>query len=427
MRNNTRIRVSVGRFLLAFCACLLPATSAAQPTSDTLRLQTVLEATGTTNPAILAARLNADIFAERVPRAGSLPDPILSIGLMNRVVDGFGTGTAMSMNSIQFTQRLPWPGKLGFSKSRVSHIAQAMRLDAAEMELQLLAQAKSVYFTIAYMDRAVTLMEDTHARLSDFLEVAASMYSAGNALQQDVLQAQVAIAKIVEDITVVQQSRSAAAARLNRLMSRDVSTPLPPLELPNIYDTLPPVEHLVALATRTSPAFEAASERILAAEAGVKAAGRAMYPDLSFTLGYGHRPDFPDVASVMVGFNIPLWAKSNQKPLRREMEVARSLEETNAIDLRQETEARLAELYAEAARDHRLFELYTSSILPQAGAAVETALSAYRVGSTEFLTLVDSQMTKNRYSIEAVRLKADYHRTVALIEALVGRPIGGTQ
>jgi cobalt-zinc-cadmium efflux system outer membrane protein len=57
---------------------------------------------------------------------------------------------------------------------------------------------------------------------------------------------------------------------------------------------------------------------------------------------------------------------------------------------------------------------------PQARAAVESALSAYRVGKVDYTTLVGSEMTVNQYEIEQVRLAARYQEAAARIEALLG-------
>jgi hypothetical protein len=43
------------------------------------------------------------------------------------------------------------------------------------------------------------------------------------------------------------------------------------------------------------------------------------------------------------------------------------------------------------------------------------------------MTLVENEMTVNRYEIETVRLAAEYHRAVAEIDALIGRDAGGAQ
>jgi outer membrane protein TolC len=360
-----------------------------------------------------------------VPQAGALPDPMLSFGMRNWVARDWSASAPMSANVIQLTQRFPWPGKLGFSEERAERLAEAQLLDAAETEVALYARVKSVYYQLAYIDRSIVIMQNTRELLRNFLEVASTMYAVGSGLQQDVLQAQVAVAQMTEDITVMEQMRIAMAARLNALIGRGATTPIGGLELPPAGEELPLPDALVSLAAERRPALQAAEQRIQAAEAGYRAARRKLYPDIAVTVGYGQRPDFADLATVMVGVSIPIFAGSRQLPLRREMEAVRSLEQARATDLYNETFARLSELRAEAERARTLSDLYTTSVLPQARAAVESALSAYRVGGVDYMTLVANQMTVNRYAIQTVRLIADFHRAVAQIEALVGGDIGG--
>lgn len=97
-----------------------------------------------------------------------------------------------------------------------------------------------------------------------------------------------------------------------------------------------------------------------------------------------------------------------------------------ARDLANETFAMLTELRAEAERARELAQLYGNAILPQARAAVESALAVYRVGRVDYMTLVESEMTVNRYEIELLRLSARYHQAVAQIGALIGRAGGET-
>jgi outer membrane protein TolC len=168
------------------------------------------------------------------------------------------------------------------------------------------------------------------------------------------------------------------------------------------------------------PALAAARERALASEAGVRQAGREIYPDFMVTLQYGQRPRFDDMASVMVGVSLPLWAGSRQLPMRREMLAMRAMEEGMVLDLSNETFARLVEARAMGERARRLTELYASAILPQARAGVESALSAYRVGRADFMTLINAQMTVNQYETELFRLAAAHAVAVAEIDALGG-------
>jgi len=399
--------------------------AAAQAPPDTLRLAEVVTAARQANPLLKAARLEADAAAERVPQAGALPDPQLQLGLMNRPVAGFGTMDPMTMNSIQLTQTLPWPGKLGYAEQRTRLLADAARLDADEAERDLGSRVKSVYYQLAFMDRALTVMEQTRELLRGFHQVSSAMYSTGTGLQQDVLQAQVAVARMTEEITVMREERVAMAARLNALLGRDATAAVGALELPAVGDTLPSVDSLMALAAERRPALTAARQRALAAAAGYREARRELFPDLMLGVSYGQRPQFDNMVSLMVGFSVPVWAGARQLPLRREMQAMQAAAEAEQRDLGNETFARLAELRAKAARARNLTQLYASAILPQAHAAVDAAFAAYRVGQLNFMSLVDNQMTVNRYVVENVRLLAEYHGAVAEIEALTGADLGG--
>ena len=392
---------------------------------DTLRLASAIELARTANPMLHASRLRADAATERVAQRGAWPDPLLEFGLMNRPLSDFGTSEPMTMNQIQLTQMVPWPGKLGFNEERSQHLSAAAALDADEAELMLVARVKAIYYELAYMDRALATMAATRQLLRDFFQVSQTMYAVGNGLQQDVLQAQVAVARMTEDITVMEQQRVAMAARLNALLGREASAPVRALELPTMLAELPLLDSLITTAVVSRPSLRAARARIDAADAGYRSARRELYPDFMVTVGYGQRPQFDDMMTVMVGVTIPLWAGSRQLPMRREMLAMKSMQEAEATDLYNETVARLTELRAEAERARALAQLYATAVVPQARASVEAALSAYRVGRVDYMTLVDNEMTVNRYEIESVRLTAQYHQAAAEVEALVGGTVGG--
>jgi outer membrane protein, heavy metal efflux system len=410
--------------LRLFCAAaafaVAPATVAAQSAPDTLRLADAVAAARQANPMLQAARLEADAAAQRVPQAGALPDPQFQLGLMNRPLAGFGTMDPMTMNSFQLTQTLPWPGKLAFGQDRARSLAQAQRLDAAQTEADLIGSVSGAYYQLAYMDRALAAMGQTRELLRSFHQVASAMYGVGTGLQQDVLQAQVAVARMTEDITAMTGERVATAARLNALLGRDATAPVGALELPPAEDTLPNVDSLMALAAERRPALRAAHQRALAAAAGYREARREIFPDLMIGVSYGQRPRFDDMVSLMIGFSLPVWAGSRQLPLRREMQAMQAAQEAQARDLHNETYARLAELRAEAVRARNLSQLYATAILPQARASVDAALASYRVGQVNFMSLVENQMTVNRYAVEGVRLLAEHHKAVAEIGALLG-------
>ena len=418
---------------VALCALALMGGTASRAsaqdtaaTGDTLRLAEAVRIALEVNPRLKSAGFSARAAAERVGPAGALPDPELQFGLMNRMASEFGsTVDPMTMNQLQLMQMLPWPGKLGGARAAARHTARAASADADEQARMLAAQVRMAYYDAAYADRALEVMRGTQALLRQFLDVSTTMYAVGSAAQQDVLRAQVEVARMTEDITRMAQERVASAARLDALLGRDAASPVGALELPEPGADLPPVDSLVARALDTRPALSAGGERVAAAEASLSAARRELYPDFQVGVQYQQRPAFPNMMSLMVGVNLPLFAGSKQLALRRQMAAMREMSQAELANLRNETTARVIETHARAVRDRNLARLYRTSILPQARAAVQASLAGYRVGRVTFMQLIDDQMTVNRYETETYRLIADYHQAVGELEALAGQPLEG--
>jgi len=158
--------------------------------------------------------------------------------------------------------------------------------------------------------------------------------------------------------------------------------------------------------------------------AAVEAANRERYPDLMLGVAWNQRPAHDDMASLMLGVRLPVRPGSRQQPRLREMEAMAAEADAAALDLANGTWADLVEARAAVERARALGGLYATAILPQANAAVEAALSAYRVGEVDYSTLIESQMTVNRYEIALVRITAEYHQAMARIDALLGRAGG---
>jgi len=389
--------------------------------SDTLRLAEALRVAAVANPMLQAARFSAAAAEQRVGPAGALPDPQLQVGLMNRMVAQFGsTVDPMTMNQVQLMQMLPWPGKLGNARRAAELGASAAQADAEDQALMIGAQVRMTYYEVASADRALDVMRRTQGLLRDFLRVSTTMYAVGNAVQQDVLRAQVDVARMGEDIIRMEQDRVAMAARLNALLGREAGVRVPAVDLPEPAESLPTVDSLIARALAHRPALRAGAERVSAAQATLAAARRELYPDFQVGIAYQARPAYDNMISLMVGISLPIFAGGRQLPMRRQMAAMRDMSAAELQSQRNETLARVIETRARAARDADLVQLYRSSILPQARSAVQAALGSYRVGQVSFMQLVDNQMTVNQYEIETIRLLADYQQALGDLVALTG-------
>ena len=129
------------------------------------------------------------------------------------------------------------------------------------------------------------------------------------------------------------------------------------------------------------------------------------------------------MGSLMVGASVPVFARSRQLRMREETTAMREMAQADLAAMRGDTRARVAESYADLTRARNLATLYRNTVLPQAEATASSALAMYRVGSVDFMTLLDNRMVVNRYRQELFRLEAEEGQSWAELEMLLGRQL----
>lgn len=413
-------RLTVG-FVLAL---LLASPVAAQAP---LRLGELYRALPTSNPRIAAAAALARAAEARVAPARTLPDPQLQLGFMNRELPGLGLSDPLGMNQLQLIQMFPTAGKLGFAGKAAAERAAAERARADETGWEVRARAAMGFYDLYQMDRSIGVAQETLRLLQDLAKVAETMYGVGEGRQVDVLKAHVEIARMQEEVLRMQAGRAAALARVNALLTRSPDSSLGTPSLPLFPDSLPGLDSLVGEAEAHRPMVRAGEAEVRSAEATARGARREIWPDLEVGVQYGQRPmaggGTDRMMSLMLGVNLPVFAGRRQFAMRRETEAMRAMARADLDEMRAGTRGRVGELYALVERARRLGELYRTTILPQAEATVRSAQSSYRTGAVDFMTLLDDQMTVNRYRQDLIALDAERGSALAELEMLLGREL----
>ncbi len=395
---------------------------------DNLSLADVYALARERNPMLRAASAVADATATRESSAGLPPDPVLQLGVMNFSLPGFGLDMPTTMApSIQAMQMLPFPGKLGLNGKIARQGTSMARAGAEEKWWEVRSMAATAFFGIYEVDNKLAVMRETLGLLKDFQQVAQAMYGAGTGRQSDVLRANVEVARMDAEIQRMVAVRKVAAAKLNAVLDRPAETPVPATVLPSLPDTTPDQETLRAWAEETRPLLLRSKTGVEQANTREDLARKQIWPDFTVGVQYGQR-DAADggtarMGSAMVGFSIPVFAKSRQLRLRDEAAAMEAMAQAELASTRAQVDARIGELLAELERARTLVALYRAEVLPQADANMESAFSSYRVGTVDFMTLLDAQMTANRYKQELYTMVADYGRAVASLETTVGREL----
>ena len=411
--------------MLALAPTAMAGQTPPAPPIDSLRLEALLGEILQENPRLQAMRAGAEAAGLRRPAASTLPDPMLQLGVMNLGLPDLSADMPSSMApSVQLMQMVPFPGKLGLMGDIAALEEARAHSSVEEMEWEMRSMASGMFYEIYALDRRIGVMKETLALLRDFQQVAKAMYVSGMGRQADVLRAQVEVARMDGELRSMSAMRTAMSARVNGLRDRPADTSVPTPALGGLPATLPSGDTLVAWARESRPYLAEGRQAVDQARSRGELARREIWPDLTVGVAYGQRGSemgTERMGSAMVGFSLPIFAGRRQHAMRDEAMAMERMASAELVGREAEVGARVEELLAEADRTRSLTELYRHDILPEARATVASALSSYRVGAVDFMTLVDAQMNLNRFEGEFHQLIADYGKAVAALESTVGR------
>lgn len=398
----------------------------ASSVSDTLDIARVLELAASNSPIIKGAAAYAAAARLRIAAVSRLPDPEIQIGWMNRRLPSLAPMPTLGMTELQIMQMLPSPSKLRLATlvRRESALAEEERLTAAQWEIR--TRAAVAFYDVYTTSAQIAVAEDSRNLLRDIAALARQMYAAGDGKQADVLRAQVELERMNAELFRMQNMRSAAGARLNAVIGLEPAPLVSAAKIPDVPDSLPPLEALVAEAVGRRPMIAAASRDVAAATAAEKLARKELWPDLRIGVQFGfQRSEMgPErMASLMIGASVPVYARSRQLSMRGEADAMRLMALAEESSMRVETGARMTELYAEFTSARDLASLYRSTVLPQSQASIAASLSAYRAGTVNMMTVLDNQMTLNRFRQELIALDGDRTKAIAEMEMLLGRQL----
>ena len=418
--------VAFGMLLLA--SPQQPARAQALSAADTsrLHLRVVYDAIARGNRRTAAARSLADARAAMVPAARRPPDPQLQLGLMNYMLPQLAPMRTLGMTQLQLMQMVPVAGKLGLAGRVASAQADAVAENAREVEWDVRSRGAMAFYELYKTDVSLGIARETLRLLLDLERISEAMYRVGDSQQADVLRAQVEVAKMTEDTLRMVAMRVAASARVNGLANLAADSPVGSPVLPTFLADVPALATLTTGAQSGRPMVRAGVRMLDAAVTGEELARRELWPDLQVGIQYGQRGGEMGVermGSLMVGATIPVFAKDRQYRMRDEAAAMRQMAEAELAEMRADTRTRVAEVHADLVRARRLAVLYRATILPQARAAVTSALAAYRVGRVDFMTLLDNQRAVNRFRQELATLEAEEGRGWADLEMLLGREL----
>jgi cobalt-zinc-cadmium efflux system outer membrane protein len=373
----------------------------------------------------------------RIRPAGTLPDPMLTLGVMDLQMPHF------EFNQSDFTevdadlsQEFPWPGTLGARSGVMRAAAAGARAEEGTVRRELTTAMAVAYYRLGYAVTALETLRHQRELLEAAVQLSTTRYATGTAPQSDPLQAKLARDRLRSEEFALESERVAALATVNALRNRApedtvMVTPIDPAGVRAGVTSGPPADSLVALALSAHPRLAARRAAIDAATRTIRVERLGARPDFTVGVRYGLRPNFggiynqPDFFSVFVGLRLPVWAWRKQNRLA---DAARADSTGAAAGLRDaelQLSREVAEVAARVQASQQRLALLVDGVLPTAGGTVESVMRSYQVGRAEFLTLLSVEDARFRAELEAAEVAADYLTQLVMLRQLTaveGRP-----
>jgi len=404
-----------------------PSQSADQSKEETVRLDSLVEELLRSNPELQAARKRYEAALTRPSQESALPDPHITAGWISNgwPYPGAGLGSEATSNiGFQVAQEIPFPGKRvlkgGIAQKEADSEAQAVRA----VELRLVAQLKERYYDLLYIYEAVDLIHRNRELLQQMAKVVEARYSAGKAMQQDIIKASVEVAILENRLIVLEQKKLSSNAEINALLNRppDVA-----LGRPETVSALPPLESFESLRTRAleaSPLLRGQRAVIDGRQLNVQSAQKAYYPDFDVMSGYYNQGAMKPMWEFKVQINIPLYFGKKQRYGLEEAGATLVEAQRTYRNDQQWLLFRLRDRYVAAEAALKLMNLYSQQVVPQSELALQSSLASYEGGSVDFLSVLSNFNTIRDYQMNSFEQRAEYLKALSALEELAGTPGG---
>ncbi len=412
--------------LLAFSLCdaayaaapLTPKQSTASVGATTLAPRELVESVLRLNQGLTAMRAAVDAAQAQVEVAGALDDPMLSY---MAAPNTFGyPGQGLNQN-VQISQTFPWPGTLDLRSEAAEAEADSTAQQLADLRLQLAAQARAAYAEWYYVSRALGINAQNQKLVGRLRKVAGTAYAAGQASQQDVLQAEVEQTRLKNQALELKRRRREVRAKINALLNRAARSPVsPPGNLPRPQH-LPAVATLQDMALNNYPALKSLDAQIEAGRDRVDLAEKGNYPNFKVMAGYNSLWDAPAKRLVIgASINIPFGGNHEGKIDAAHAKLRQS--RAKLANARSQLLSDLEQSYAAFTQDGSTIHLYTDKLLPLANQNLAAAEADYRSGvsGSDFLNLITAEQQLLMAKLELARARADRFTQYAALNYQTG-------
>ncbi|MDG1467791.1 MAG: TolC family protein [Glaciecola sp.] len=394
----------------------------------------------------------------------ALPDPTISIGLLNLPTDGFAFNQeAMTQFKVGISQILPRGNTLTLQEKHYQTTAAEQPFQRADRSLNVALQT-SILWLDAYRDSAnYELVQDAKPLFDQLNDIVGASYTSfvGNAKQQDIIRAELELVRLEDRLFRLDSDRRVAKTKLSQFLSnqsqavnagydnsngyahsRLADVVLPQSLVPVMQQEQRAISWLQQSSVQskyamlaTHPVVSAIEQRILASTIEIDIAKQALQPQYAVNASYALRDDTSaamggnsraDFLSIGVNVSLPLFSSTRQDAHISASTHALAVMRTDKRLLLQELFAGLNSVYEQFIGAEKRAKVYEQKILPQLSQLSQTALNAYTNDTGSFADVVTAKIMELDAQASLINITIEKRKALAHIHYYLAHSIKPT-
>jgi outer membrane protein TolC len=405
------------RFLLLTLLTLTvnPWIRAEEPGSRDAILRTALR----DNETIKAARAKLAAMEMRVPQEKAWEDLMTGLELQRA-----GTTRLDKVTDAEFMllQALPVSGK-NLSRGRAA-MAEALSTyeELRRAELDLVSRVQGAYYRLAGGYGQLAITQRNQGLLKDFSEISRKKYEVGTATQSDVLLAETELAKLSENVAMIQRDISDQQTQLNVLMNRPADAPLAQPEPLQFQPSRLGTGEAQALAAKLRPEVLMAARQTQASKARLQLAHRQWIPDPQLQIKARQFSGMPGIQEYDTGIVVSIPWTNPRKYSAGVTEAADTL--SGSLHQYEAVRTEVVGLVRDQLKKIDTFasnyRLFHDQIMPTAALSVKSTRAGYETDKNTILELLTAQRTLQDIESSSLNQLIEHQAAIAELDAIVG-------
>ena len=318
----------------------------------------------------------------------------------------------MQYQSVNFKQKFPWFGKLDARKAYTQAQRSVILNSYDTAKVKLAEEIRMTAYTMKELEERISILNKYKTVAKQNIDLYTSYASTENKSHASSMSASLLFSKIKIRYQRYKAILKTQKARLNYLVQSNVNTVSDKLKIrrPKALK-----HYLSKLSNNPRYHMTLSAKEVAAANKTVQDLN--INPDPYVKVGYFNRQDYPDYASVTVGFSIPLYGTEEleSEAARKEVLAATSA----SLDFESSLKSEIEIMHAKLREAYMIYDIIQNDSLPQLEHMFELTQSNIQSGGDLFAY---TNLLEQKLSLEEERtsIKAEYLRTEAKLRSLTG-------